>query len=236
MECLRVHPEAVEKVVVLAGYRGSAVTQLLHLAASRRVTVEFGDRAYLDRLTGGAHHQGVAATVAAPPEVSLEEMMDCRQQELTGDIVLVADGVTDPQNLGALIRVAHCFGANGVVIPRHRAAGITPAVIKASAGAAFMTPVVTVENLARAVDRLKEKGFWTYGAHVGAGLDVNDLVFEGRVAIVVGSEGHGIRSLVRKKLDFIFAIPMVGKVNSLNVSVAAGIVLHSVYKAMRKRA
>ncbi|MCX7634168.1 MAG: 23S rRNA (guanosine(2251)-2'-O)-methyltransferase RlmB [Syntrophales bacterium] len=208
---------------------------MLALAVAKGVPVEFRERAYLDRLAAGGSHQGVAALVKNIPGLTLEEMIDRRHPELSGDLVLIADGVMDPRNLGALIRTAHCFGVNGVVVPRHRAAGITAAVVKASAGAAYLTPVVTVENLARTVDFLKEQGFWTYGAAAEAAVFLDNLTFEGRVAIVVGGEGGGIRSLVRKKLDFLFAIPMIGNINSLNVSVAAGIVLHTAYQAMRKR-
>ena len=141
--------------------------------------------------------------------------------------LLILDGVMDPRNLGAMIRTAHAFGVNGVILPENRAATVSPAVIKASAGAASCLPVARVVNLVRTIDALKARGFWIYGADVRGGQGLEDLRMDGDVALVMGSEGKGIRPLVRRQLDFVLSIDMVGGVDSLNVSVAAGIILHA---------
>jgi 23S rRNA (guanosine2251-2'-O)-methyltransferase len=150
-------------------------------------------------------------------------------------LIVLLDGITDPQNLGALVRTGHCFGVNGFVIPGNRSASLTAAVMKASAGALQYTPVAMVVNLARTIDFLKEQGFWIYGADAGG--DPNPRVFDGvdRLALVMGSEGKGIRSLVRKKCDFLVSIPMKGKIDSLNVSVAAGIIVHQIVRRWDER-
>jgi len=149
--------------------------------------------------------------------------------------VLVLNGVTDPQNLGALIRTAHCLGVNGIIIPENRAAAVTAAVVKASAGAAHRTPVAQVVNLARTIEYLQERGFWIYGADAGGDTDIEKFDDNGPVALVMGSEGKGLSPLVRKKCDFLLCIPMVGVVGSLNVSVAAGIILYEILKKQGRR-
>ncbi|HOK05985.1 MAG TPA: 23S rRNA (guanosine(2251)-2'-O)-methyltransferase RlmB [Syntrophales bacterium] len=228
-------PSGVEKLIAAAGGRGETMAKLLDLAASRGIEIEIKDRSALDRLTDYAPHQGVVALVRPFQEATLEEIMACRKPSLKGDLVLVVDGVMDPRNLGALIRTAHCFGCNGVVIPRHRAAGVTAAAVKASAGAARLTKVAAVTNIARGLMFLKERGFWIYGADVEGKDDIEDITFEERVALVVGSEGKGIRPLVKRKCDFLLKIPMIGKVQSLNVSVAGGIIMYTACRAMTRR-
>jgi 23S rRNA (guanosine2251-2'-O)-methyltransferase len=164
---------------------------------------------------------------------SLEEIVANRHPASPGSLVLLLDGIEDPQNLGSLIRTAHCFGVNGVVIPRDRAAGITPAVIKASAGAAGHIPVVRVVNLIQAIEFLKEKSFWIYGADAGVDQDLGSFRFEGNMGLVMGSEGKGMRPLVRKHCDVLLSIPLFGALDSLNVSVAAGILLYQIRRGNR---
>jgi 23S rRNA (guanosine2251-2'-O)-methyltransferase len=228
LETLRNKGSDIRKVILAEGRRGGGAAKILELAAARGVAVDTLRREELDRRAGTAAHQGVLCLCGEFAYASLENLVANRHPAFPGSLVLLLDGIEDPQNLGSLIRSAHCFGANGVVIPRDRAAGITPAVIKASAGAAGHIPVARVVNLTHAIDILKEKGFWVYGADAGADTELGSARFEGDIGLVMGSEGKGIRPLVRKHCDILVSIPLFGKVDSLNVSVAAGILLHEI--------
>jgi 23S rRNA (guanosine2251-2'-O)-methyltransferase len=227
-EILRSEGGDVRKIVVAEGRRGEDVKKILELASARGVPVEIRKREDLDRQAGTAAHQGVLCLCGEFAYASLEKIVANRHPAFPGSLVLLLDGIEDPQNLGSLIRTAHCFGANGVVIPRDRAAGITPAVIKASAGAASHIPVARVVNLIQAIEFLKEKSFWIYGADAGADTDLKTIHFEGNMGLVMGSEGKGMRPLVRKHCDVLLSIPLFGQLDSLNVSVAAGILLHEI--------
>lgn len=235
LETLRNKGSDIRKVVLAEGRRGGDAAKILELAAARGIAVETLRREELDRRAGTAAHQGVLCLCGEFAYANLEDLVANRQPAFPGSLVLLLDGIEDPQNLGSLIRSAHCFGANGVVIPRDRAAGITPAVIKASAGAAGHIPVARVVNLTQAIDTLKEKGFWVYGADAGADTELGSARFEGDIGLVMGSEGKGIRPLVRKRCDILVSIPLFGKVDSLNVSVAAGILLHEIRRQSAPR-
>ena len=177
-------------------------------------------------LARGGVHQGVAARVGPYPYVDLEDVLAAPDP-----LAIVLDGVTDPQNLGAVLRVADGAGASGVVIPKDRAVGVTAAAVRASAGASEHVPVARVTNLRRAIDRMKEAGLWVYAAQVG-GTPYTELDLAGPVGLVLGSEGRGVRRLVREGCDGTVSIPMLGAVDSLNVSVAAAVLL---YEARRQR-
>ncbi|BBL79600.1 23S rRNA (guanosine(2251)-2'-O)-methyltransferase RlmB [Rubrobacter xylanophilus] len=196
------------------------------LAKERGVALRRVPRSRVARLVGGGAHQGVAARVGPYPYAALEEVLAERDA-----MVVVLDGVTDPRNLGAILRVADGAGASGVVIPKDRAAGVTPAAVKASAGASEHVPVARVTNLRRAVDRMKEAGLWVYAAEPG-GETYAEVDLSGPVAVVLGSEGRGVRRLVREGCDGALSIPMLGAVSSLNVSVAAAVLL---YESRRQR-
>lgn len=227
-EILRSEGGNIRKIILAEGRKGEDVKMILALASSRGIAVEVHKRDVLDRQAGTTAHQGVLCLCAEFAYAGLEEIVANRHPAFPANLVLLLDGIEDPQNLGSLIRTAHCFGANGVVIPRDRAAGITPAVIKASAGAAGHIPVAQVVNLTQAIEFFKEKGFWIYGTDAGAPGDVGSVRFEGDAGLVMGSEGKGMRPLVRKHCDVLLSIPLFGKVDSLNVSVAAGILLHEI--------
>jgi 23S rRNA (guanosine2251-2'-O)-methyltransferase len=235
LETLHGDPGGLFRIVIASGKKGAAVEKVLEMASRHRIEVLFQGHDSLDRLAGCNHHQGVVALCREHRYASLDEVMANRHPDLQGDLILVVDGVMDPQNLGALIRTAHCFGANGVIIPSHRAAAVTPAVVKASAGAVRHIPVAMAVNLGQVMDDLKEREYWIYGADVNADQEMGDMRFEGRIGLVVGSEGKGIRSLIRKKCDFLFSVPMAGKIDSLNVSVAAGIMFYAIFKALKRR-
>ena len=235
LEILRSEGGNIRKIILAEGRKGEDVKKILGLASARGIAVEVRKREALDRQAGTTAHQGVLCLCGEFAYAGLEEIIANRHPAFPASLVLLLDGIEDPQNLGSLIRTAHCFGANGVVIPRDRAAGITPAVIKASAGAAGHIPVSQVVNLTQAIEFLKEKGFWIYGTDAGAPCDVGSARFEGDVGLVMGSEGKGMRPLVKKHCDVLLSIPLFGKVDSLNVSVAAGILLHEIRRGFLPR-
>ena len=197
------------------------------LAREQRIPVKDVPRGRIEEtVVAGAVHQGVVARVGPYPYSGLEEILSSPEP-----LVLVLDGVTDPQNLGAVLRVADGAGAGGVVIPKDRAAGVTAAVVKASAGASEHVRVARETNLRRAIDRMKEAGLWVYAAEAG-GTRYTDIGLSGPVGLVLGSEGKGVRRLVREGCDGTISVPMLGAVSSLNVSVAAAVLL---YEAARQR-
>jgi 23S rRNA (guanosine2251-2'-O)-methyltransferase len=196
-----------------------------------RLAAEYGTpskkmpRSRVEELVRGGVHQGVAARVGPYPYVELDEILS------VPDPIVVLDGVTDPHNLGAVLRVADGAGVGGIVIPKDRTAGVTAAAVKASAGASEHVPVARVTNLRRSIDQMKEAGVWVYAAQIG-GTVYTELDLTGPLALVLGSEGRGVRRLVREGCDGAVSIPMLGAVESLNVSVAAAVLL---YEARRRR-
>jgi 23S rRNA (guanosine2251-2'-O)-methyltransferase len=222
---------ALDRIVVARGRHGERIEELVRLARTKNVPVRFEDRAQLDRLAGPARgdHQGVVALAAARGAAELEDVLGAPGQPR---LLVLLDGIEDPHNLGAIIRTALAAGAAGVVIPERRAAPLTEAVARASAGALAHLPVARVKNLARAMEELKEAGYWLVGLDERAEKRITEVDLAGRIAIVLGSEGKGLHELVRKKCDFLVSIPTTGPVRSLNVSVAAGIVL---FESVRQR-
>jgi 23S rRNA (guanosine2251-2'-O)-methyltransferase len=200
--------------------------EVAKVASARGVEVKRAPRQRVEELAGGGVHQGVAARVEPYPYSGLAEILSSPEP-----LVLVLDGVTDPRNLGAVLRAADGAGAGGVVIPKDRAVGVTAAAVKASAGASEHVRVARVTNLRRAIDTMKEAGLWVYAAEAG-GMPYTDLDLAGDVAFVLGSEGRGVRRLVREGCDGSVSVPMHGVVESLNVSVASAVLL---YEARRRR-
>ena len=223
----------LERVVIAKGRQDSRVEEIVQLARRNGVTVRFEDRAQLDRAANTREHQGVMAISAVRSAGTLDELIAeaARVPGKPGLIVLL-DGVEDPHNLGAIVRTTLAAGAHGVVIPERRAAGLTDTVARASAGAIAHLPVARVTNLARAMEEMKEAGYWLIGLDERADRTYTDADFTSPVGIVLGGEGSGIHELTRKRCDFVVSLPTVGPVKSLNVSVAAGIVL---FEAVRQR-
>jgi 23S rRNA (guanosine2251-2'-O)-methyltransferase len=223
----------LERIVIARGRCGSRIDELVALARQRGVAVRFEDRAQLDRLAATAEHQGVVAMTAAKQAADLEGLIAQGAGRAHGKGFLVLlDGVEDPHNLGAIVRTALAAGADGVVIPERRAAGLTETVARVSAGALAHVPVARVKNLARAMEELKEAGYWLIGLDERAEKLYTEADFTGAVGVVLGGEGAGLHELTRKRCDFLVSIPTAGPVRSLNVSVAAGVVL---FEAVRQR-
>ncbi len=219
----------IDTLYIAKGDRSGSIGLIIGLARERNAAVKEIDRRKLDAMCGGANHQGVAAKVAAHGYSSVDDILAAAQEKGEQAFVIICDEIEDPHNLGAIIRTADACGAHGVIIPKRRGVSLTYAVGKASAGALEYVPVARVTNLASAIDDLKQKGFWIYAADMG-GTPWNEQDYSGKVALVIGSEGRGISRLVKEKCDFTVSLPMKGKINSLNASVAAGILMYEVIK------
>lgn len=217
----------IEKVYVQLGEREGSVNLLLGIASERKLPIHEVDRTKLDSLSCGGHHQGIVAIAAERNYATVDEILAYAEEKGEAPFVIILDGIEDPHNLGAIIRSAECSGAHGVIIPKRRAVGLTSTAAKASAGAIEYMKVAKVTNLASTIDELKERGLWLYAADMdGHGYSETD--FSGGVALVMGSEGFGISRLVKEKCDFVVSIPLYGRVNSMNVSCAAAVLMTEV--------
>ncbi|MEE9615091.1 MAG: 23S rRNA (guanosine(2251)-2'-O)-methyltransferase RlmB [Thermodesulfobacteriota bacterium] len=223
----------VEKVVVSEGRCGRAAEEILKDAASKGIKVERVARKALDTLAGTQKHQGVLATLRGEyPYRDIEDLLSAWKESGTRAFFLVLDSIQDPQNLGSLVRTAHAAGVHGVITPKDRSAEVTAAVVKASAGATEHTRVARVTNLADALKRLKEEGVWVVGVEADSEEDIFTADLDRDLALVIGSEGKGIRRLVRERCDFCVSIPMAGRINSLNAAQAGAVAL---FEAKRQR-
>jgi 23S rRNA (guanosine2251-2'-O)-methyltransferase len=233
LEALRGSRRAFELFVAGAG-NDRRFEKLLLLAKEKTVPLRQREKSDLTRLCGTEHHQGVALRVEAFAYAGVGDILE--RMRVSGEVglIVVLDGVQDPHNLGAIIRSAACAGAHGVIIPRDRAVGVTAVVEKSSAGAVETVPVAQVANIAQILEELKREGFWIYGAEGNSAASLYDQDFRGNVAVVVGGEGEGIRPLVRKRCDHLVAIPIRGGVNSLNASVASGVILFEIVRQRSK--
>ena len=231
---LKTAPESVLEVHVDTTRRDARMRQFVERAAAAGARIVDSDGPRLDRLAGTARHQGVVARVTPlAPKHSLDDVLDAVEAEGRGPaLVLVLDGVTDPHNLGACLRVADGAGAHAVIAPRDHAVGLNATVAKVASGAAETVPYLMVTNLARTLGELKERGLAVVGTADDAPRTLYEGVFTGPTALVLGAEGHGMRQLTRKTCDALVSIPMAGAVESLNVSVAAGVCL---FEARRQR-
>ncbi|NJN61193.1 MAG: 23S rRNA (guanosine(2251)-2'-O)-methyltransferase RlmB [Coleofasciculaceae cyanobacterium RL_1_1] len=205
----------------------------LNEAKANGATIDEVSYTWLDRMTDGATHQGVAAQVAPYDYEELDKLILKAKEASERPIILVADGITDPHNLGAIARTAEAMGAQGLVIPQRRAAGVTSTVMKVAAGALDNLAVARVVNLSRCLETLKEAGFWIYGLSEKADRQVNEVKFDTPTVLVLGSEGHGLNLLTQKNCDMLISVPLNGRTPSLNVSVATGMVVYEVCRQMR---
>jgi 23S rRNA (guanosine2251-2'-O)-methyltransferase len=223
----------IDRITIAKGRQDTRVEEIVQLARKQGVPVRFEDRGQLDRLANSKDHQGVVALAAARAAATLEDIL-AQANSGSGQVGLIVllDGVEDPHNLGAIVRTALAAGAHGVVIPERRAAGLTDTVARSSAGALAHLPVAKVTNLVRTMEELKEAGYWLVGLDEGGDKNYTEVDYTSPTGIVLGSEGQGLHELTRKRCDFVVKLPTTGPVKSLNVSVAAGVVL---FEALRQR-
>ena len=220
----------LDRIVVARGRHGDRVEEIVQKAKSRGVPVRFEDRQQLDRLAGTRDHQGIAALVAAKRAVEIEDLIAANHGN---GLLVLLDGVEDPHNLGAIVRSSLAAGAQGVVIPERRAAGLTDTVERASAGALAHLPIARAKNLVRAMEEMKEAGYWLVGLDERAEKNYTEVDLKGAIGLVLGGEGEGLHELTRKRCDFLVSIPTTGPVRSLNVSVAAGVILFELVRQRR---
>jgi 23S rRNA (guanosine2251-2'-O)-methyltransferase len=222
-EALRAQSRKIHRLYMAQGRTGKALAEILQEARANNVPIRQVEKKRLDKMYGGSGHQGVVAEVGSFAFLDLADIIDSVTQQRA--LVLVLDGVEDPMNLGALIRSAEAAGANGLVLPRERAAPLTSTALKASAGAAEYVPVARVTNLVRALNDLKDAGFFVIGAAADADHSLYDQDLNLRLALVIGGEGRGLRRLVRETCDVVVSIPLAGRIESLNASVAGAVAM-----------
>jgi 23S rRNA (guanosine2251-2'-O)-methyltransferase len=220
--------------IIIAQGRKANVGEIIRLADKRHIPVRWEEKHDLAALSRVRSHQGVVAVVEDYGYVPLEGIVDRWQRSGSPATVLVLDSIQDPQNLGAIVRTANAVGAHGVIIPKHRSAGVTPAAVKASAGATAHVPIARVTNIASTLQELKREGIWVLGAASEASQSLYSQELTGDLAVVIGSEGYGIRPRVLNMCDSIASIPMRGQIPSLNASVAAGIILYEIVRQRLK--
>lgn len=222
----------VDSILVARGERSGTLGKIIGECRERGIVVKEADARKLDYLCGHSNHQGIVAFTAVHEYASIEDILALAESRGEKPFVIICDELEDPHNLGAVLRTAEAAGAHGVIVPKRRSASLSYAVGKASAGALEYVPVARVANITAAISELKEKGLWIYGAEIG-GTPWCEQDYTGAVALIIGSEGQGLGRLVKEKCDFIVTLPMKGKINSLNASVAAGILM---FEAARQRA
>lgn len=226
MEAIR-SGRSIESILVAKGERSGSVVAIIAKAKQKNIPVKDVDSKKLDFLAKGVNHQGIVAQCAVKEYSTLEDIFSLAEERGESPFIIVLDKIEDPHNLGAIIRTAECAGAHGVIIPERRSAGLSYTVEKTSAGALEYMPVVRVKNISAVLQKLKDKDIWVYGADMD-GEHYKKVNFDGAVALVIGNEGKGISPLVAKDCDVIVSLPMKGKINSLNASVAAGILMYEI--------
>jgi 23S rRNA (guanosine2251-2'-O)-methyltransferase len=229
-EALKANPERIERICVERGQRNSRILEIVKDAQQKHVRTSFEEKSWLDRKAEGSRHQGVLCYVAEMDPLDSEDILD---RVRSPGLLIVLDGIEDPHNLGAILRSAEAAGADGVFLPRHRSAGLSATVAKASAGAASHIKVARVPNIAQLIESLKKRGFWVIGLDAASDQPIWKMDLTSPTALILGNEGSGLHRLVREKCDFVASLPIRGNVGSYNVSVAAGMTL---YEVLRQRA
>ena len=221
--------KTIDKLFVLKGCQDGPINSILREARKRDTIVSYVAKERLDQLSETGKHQGVIAYAAAYEYAEVEDILKLAEEKGEPPFIFLLDNIEDPHNLGAIIRTANLAGAHGVIIPKRRAVGLTATVAKTSAGALNYTPVAKVTNLGATIEELKEKGLWFVCADMG-GTTMYDLNLKGAIGLVIGNEGEGVSRLVREKCDYIASIPMKGDIDSLNASVAAGVLAYEIVR------
>ena len=225
--------KTIDKLYILDGCQDGSISNIKREARRQDTIINFVTKERLDQLSSTGHHQGVIAQAAAYSYATVEEMLETAREKGEDPFLILLDNIEDPHNLGAIIRTANLAGAHGVIIPKRRAAGLTAVVARASAGALNYTPVAKVTNLTAAIKELKEKGLWFVFADMG-GETMYELKLTGPIGLVIGNEGEGVSRLVREACDFTASIPMKGNIDSLNASVAAGVLAYEIVRQRMK--
>lgn len=228
IEALRSEAE-IDTILVSRDVTDGSLKRIIELAKQKNILVKNVDKATLDRLSENKRHQGVIAEAMEYEYKEIDDILDFARNRGERPFVIILDEITDVHNLGAIIRTAECMGAHGIIIPKRRAAQVNGVVAKSSAGAVEYLPIARVTNISNTIEELKQKGLWIYGAHMD-GNSISDEKFDAPVGLVIGSEGFGIGRLVKEKCDTLIKIPMKGKVNSLNASCAASIIIYEIMK------
>jgi 23S rRNA (guanosine2251-2'-O)-methyltransferase len=232
LETLRANSRRIEKIFVADGAREHRVTEIIDLARASAIPYQKVSRAVLERhVDQGANHQGVVAVVAAAAYTDCDELLE-EIAAKSDPLIVILDGIEDPRNFGAILRTVECAGTDGVFIPEHRAVGLTDTVVKTAAGATEYTKISKAKNLNRLIEKLKSNNIWVVGTSGGSDMNYTDWDWTRPTALVLGSEGRGLHRLVAENCDALVQIPMQGKIESLNVSVAAGVIL---FEAVRQR-
>ena len=225
--------KTIDKLFVLDGCQDGPVKSIIREAKKTDTIINFVDKERLDRLAGTGHHQGVVAQAAAYEYAEVEDILKAAKDKGEAPFIFILDEIEDPHNLGAIIRTANQAGAHGVIIPKRRAVGLTATVAKTSAGAINYTPVAKVTNISKTIEDLKKQGMWFVCADMG-GTTMYDLNLTGPIGLVIGNEGDGVSRLVKEKCDFVASIPMKGEIDSLNASVAAGVLAYEIVRQRLK--
>lgn len=221
--------KTIDKLYVLDGCKDGPVMTIIREAKKTDTIIRYVDREILDRLSKTGHHQGVVANAAAYDYAEVEDILNAAREKGEPPFVFILDGIEEPHNLGAIIRTANLAGAHGVIIPKRRAVGLTATVAKTSAGALNYTPVAKVTNLSATIEELKKEGLWFVCADMG-GETMYNLNLTGPIGLVIGNEGEGVSRLVKEKCDYVASIPMKGNIDSLNASVAAGVLAYEIVR------
>ncbi|MCT4606237.1 MAG: 23S rRNA (guanosine(2251)-2'-O)-methyltransferase RlmB [Marinisporobacter sp.] len=228
IEALRADRE-IDKIMITKGAEGS-VKKIIGMAKDKGIPIQYVEKQKLDQISVSHAHQGVIAFVAAHKYVEVEDILKKAEEKNEDPFVIILDEITDPHNLGSIMRTADACGAHGIIIPKRRSVGLTGIVAKTSAGAIEYVPVAKVSNIARTIEFLKSEGIWVVGADMAGEKKHYEENLQGKIALVIGSEGKGIGRLIKEKCDFLVNIPMKGEVSSLNASVAASILMYEVVR------
>lgn len=225
--------KTVDKIFVQEHLKEGSMNTVIREAKKHDTVINYVKKERLDQMSETGKHQGVIAYIAAYQYATVDDILKKAEEKGESPFVVILDDIEDPHNLGAIIRTANLAGAHGVIIPKHRAAGLTATVVKASAGAINYTPVAKVTNISKTIEELKEKGLWFVCADMG-GTTMYDLDLNGAIGLVIGNEGKGVSRLVKEKCDFVASIPMFGNIDSLNASVAAGVLAYEIVRQRLK--
>ncbi|OPF51140.1 23S rRNA (guanosine(2251)-2'-O)-methyltransferase RlmB [Clostridium baratii] len=233
MEALK-SDKTIEALYVTKGQREGSINAILSLAKENRVVIKEVDKKKLDSMSNGEVHQGAIAVITPYKYFEVKDILDAAKEKGESPFIVILDELEDPHNLGSIIRTAETCGVHGIIIPKRRNVGVTPTVYKSSVGAVEHVKIAKVTNINATIDELKEEGIWVYGADIEGKEYSYEVDFSGPCALIIGSEGRGISKLTLKKCDKLVKIPMIGRINSLNASVAGGIMMYEVLKGRLK--